>query len=184
MGFRQALFFSSPFMLAGIVHFIVIRFDLFPRLAAIPLDAGLVVFERRLFGHHKTLRGALTITISMAVFVTAEVQLFSGSQLISIYPKGLNPFVWGGLLGIAWVVGELPNSFLKRQLGFAPGQLPQGCTKPVLWLVDQLDGLIGVLVLTSLVQFPPPTVVFWLFAITLVIHPTGEFLMKLLGSSN
>ena len=48
------------------------------------------------------------------------------------------------LLGTGYVVGELPNSFFKRELDVAPGGAAKGWLGPVFWVIDQVDSLIGV----------------------------------------
>ena len=55
--------------------------------------------------------------------------------------SGPHPILLGGLLGIAYVVAELPNSAFKRRLGIAPGQLP---ARNRFWfaLMDQADSAV------------------------------------------
>jgi len=57
----------------------------------------------------------------------------------------------GTLLGLGFVLGELPNSFIKRQLGVAPGA--HGGVLAALG--DQLDSVIGALLTLSLIWVPP-----------------------------
>src|SRR3990170_6584151 len=47
------------------------------------------------------------------------------------------------LIGLLYSLGELPNSFLKRQLGVPPGELPKNSKYKVLFKVsDIFDSLI------------------------------------------
>jgi hypothetical protein len=41
------------------------------------------------------------------------------------------------------MVSELPNSFLKRQLDIAPGNMASGGTALIFYAFDQVDFLIG-----------------------------------------
>jgi hypothetical protein len=53
--------------------------------------------------------------------------------------RGRSPLAYGGLLGAGVVLGELPNSFLKRQLGIAPGSRRSSPLGAALALFDQGD---------------------------------------------
>ena len=49
---------------------------------------------------------------------------------------------WRGaraLLGLAWWIGELPNSFLKRRLGIPPGEHRRSPAGALISLLDQAD---------------------------------------------
>src|SRR5437868_2512753 len=83
----QCLFFAAPVILGGFTHIAVIKLDLFPRLARIPLDAGIEIGGARVFGDNKTLRGALAMigasalwSFVLAALVPAGV-VVTGAQL-------------------------------------------------------------------------------------------------------
>jgi hypothetical protein len=78
-------------------------------------------------------------------------------------------------------VGELPNSFAKRQLGIAPGALGQGARGKVFWVVDQLDSLAGMLLFVSIVWRPPLAVVAASVFVMLVLHPLSAWVMVRAG---
>jgi hypothetical protein len=68
------------------------------------------------------------------------------------------------------MLGELPNSFVKRQLDVAPGMAPPAGGKvgtAVMFVVDRVDSIIGMLVAISLVV-PTPWMT-WVYV--LVIGP-------------
>ena len=88
---------------------------------------------------------------------------------------------WGLLLGTGYVAGELPNSFLKRQLDVGPGAAAPGLLAPLFWLADQLDSLVGVLCLMALVWVPPLAVAAALMLLTLAVHPAMALVMVALG---
>ena len=128
LAFGQALFFSFPFVLAGLVHILVIKYDLLPSLTSIPLDAGLKFRDRRLFGPNKTLRGAVTMIVSVTILMALEANVCHhtvvGARLAIVDFSLISPWIWGLLLGMGCVIGELPNSCLKRQLDIKPGDRP------------------------------------------------------------
>ena len=178
----RVLWLALPVILAGAVHIAVIRLHLLPGLARLPLDGGTTFRGRRLLGDHKTVRGAVVMACATTVFAGAEGALAArsswarGLSLVSVHP-----LLWGLLLGLGYVAGELPNSFLKRQLDVAPGEAAPGSLAPVFWLADQLDSLCGVLTFMACVWTPPLAVIALLGLVTLVVHPTMAFLMMGLG---
>jgi CDP-archaeol synthase len=118
------------------------RHDLAPRLK-LPLDAGLAVRGRRVFGENKTLRGALMMSGGT---LAATVVLTRSSWFRSKLPPELSeasPLAYGALLGSGVVAGELPNSFLKRQLGIGPGDRRATPGGMALAVFDQGDFVLG-----------------------------------------
>jgi CDP-2,3-bis-(O-geranylgeranyl)-sn-glycerol synthase len=56
----------------------------------------------------------------------------------------------GFACGLAFMVAELPNSFIKRQLDVAPGAPPrQRWLRPVCFVLDRSDSTLGVLAVVS-----------------------------------
>jgi hypothetical protein len=165
----------------------VIKLRLLSALARIPLDGGLFVRGRRLFGDNKTLRGAVVMPLATALSSWATTTTLltlspTTTQLHLALPLQA-PALWGAIVGVGYIVGELPNSFLKRQLDIGPGEAaPAGPWRVVMWLVDQLDFLLGIAVVTALCGQPIPwTLLVMLGAIASVVHPAVAGLMVLLG---
>ena len=97
-----------PVLGAVVLHAPVLRFDLLRSLKR-PISA-------RLFGANKTWRGALVMFTG--VFLATGV--FWGWMPDSIRDESW--LVVGALIGVGTVLGELPNSFLKRRIGIGPGE--------------------------------------------------------------
>lgn len=118
-----------PVMVGGILHMIVVKNNWFRQLT-LPLN-------QPAFGRNKTWRGILIIPLSCTVgtiVTTPFVREFAPPILVSEWD-------WlslGIALGLAYACGELPNSFLKRRLGVAEGQLPERY-RCVFFLMDHLD---------------------------------------------
>jgi len=178
----QATWLALPVILGGLVHVAVIELDLLPALARLPLDGGVTVRGRRLLGDHKTVRGAVTMIGATTAFVALQAAVVAGcgsAARLSLVDFGrIRPLVWGLVLGGGYIVGELPNSFVKRQLDVAPGERPAGPLAPVFWLCDELDSLAGVLVCMSAVWAPPAHVALVLAGVTLVAHPLIDLLKR------
>jgi hypothetical protein len=134
----SALWVFVPVLGAAVAHGPVLALDLFPRLKR-PLDLGATLRGRRLFGANKTWRGAL--------FMTAGV--VAAAALLSLWPwywhrlpdgiRSAGPWLYGLLLGLGVVLGELPNSFAKRQLDIAPGSQRGGPAGLAISIFDQAD---------------------------------------------
>src|SRR5712692_4521621 len=185
MALAQALTFAVPFILTGLLHIAVIKHGWLGKLACMPLDRGASLFGRRLFGDNKTYRGGLIVICGVAFFTAIEGAWLERSRwaadLAIVDYQRVNPVAWGLLLGLGCVLGELPNSFLKRRLGIAPGTSPTGAKGVLFWICDQLDSLGGVLVAASIFSVPRVRVVVWLVFIALVVHPVGDLIMRSFG---
>jgi hypothetical protein len=151
------------------------------RAFEVPLDGGLYVRGRRLFGMNKTFRG-------FVVMVPAAGAAFG--LLAAVAPPDLG--IWdlpsasfvalGALAGFGFMAGELPNSFVKRQLDIVPGDTARGAIgRVVQFVADRLDSGIGMLGALSLAV--PMTWQTW--AVVLIagpaIHWTFSLLMFRLG---
>ena len=134
----SALWVFVPVLGAAILHAPVLTFDLFRPLKQ-PLDFGATFRGRRVFGDNKTWRGALFMTAGV---VAAAVLLSLWPWYWHKLPDGIQdagPWLYGPLLGVSVVVGELPNSFLKRQLGIQPGAQRRGPLGVAISIFDQAD---------------------------------------------
>ncbi|HEX8121633.1 MAG TPA: CDP-archaeol synthase [Solirubrobacteraceae bacterium] len=127
-----------PVLGAPLAHAPVLRFDLLRTLKR-PLDGGRSLRGERIFGDNKTWRGALVMTAGTVV-------ASAGLRRMGWYERRLPPSVReagavdvGLRLGLASVVGELPNSFAKRRLGIAPGTQRRSATGVLVSLIDQAD---------------------------------------------
>lgn len=147
---------AAPVVVAALVHLTVLRSRWLEPLR-VPLDGGATFRGRRIFGDNKTVRGAvIMIGVSTLAMILQGVFRVPSFEYFD-YGK-VNLALTGMLLGLGFVLGELPNSFLKRQLGVAPGAHGGA------WhaLIDQLDSVLGALLLLSLVWVPPLRV--WVIA--------------------
>lgn len=179
-----AISIGFPIVIAGLIHVGVIKLRLMPGLARIRLDGGLTFRGRTLFGENKTLRGAVTLIVATMAVVAIQVWATSGSAwATNLQPlfQQQHPLVWGALLGTGYVLGELPNSFVKRQLGIAPGETAHNSSRIVFWTVDQLDSIAGMFLLLLPVWTPTFAVIVALAGVTLIVHPAVAGIMYALG---
>ena len=112
---RTAAWAFLPALGGALAHAPVLRYDLLPRLKR-PLDRG-----SGLFGDNKTWRGALMMSGGTLAATAALTRFDWFRRRLPAELRDAPPLAYGALLGAGVVLGELPNSFLKRRLGIAPG---------------------------------------------------------------
>lgn len=181
----QALWLALPVTLAGLTHVMAISRDVLPRLARTRLDGGLELRGRPLLGANKTLRGAVVMITSTvvwtSVFDSIQRALALDDSLRFIPRDQLGSIGLGLVLGLAYIVGELPNSFIKRQLGIAPGAAAEDRVRGLFWALDQLDSAVAILLALALFRAPSLGFVLTLLGLTLVVHPAVAAIMVVLG---
>lgn len=146
----KVFWLALPIILGGIVHVIVIKLNLLPQLAQLPLDLGIKFRKQPLFGKNKTWRGALTMVLATTILTLCQNYFYHnfswGKSLSLINYAEVNALAWGILLGTGYIAGELPNSFIKRQFKIESGETTQGGLGKLFQLVDQVDSFFGVVV--------------------------------------
>jgi CDP-2,3-bis-(O-geranylgeranyl)-sn-glycerol synthase len=170
----SALFLLLALGAAGVVHVWWLR-RVTTGFLMRPLDCGLSFRRRRIFGDNKRLRGMVAMPVAAAAI------FWLAGSLSETLPMWLALGMWdlspgrlallGGAAGLAFMVGELPNSFFKRQLGIAPGQLPQrGWARWLCPLLDRIDSILGTLLVVSLLVPVSVMTWFWLMLIGPAVH--------------
>jgi len=179
----QLLFLGSPILLAAVAQGLCIRYDWLAPIKK-PLDLGLHLRGKRIFGDHKTWRG-LAINVVCCTLGTLIQAWFQREDYL---PRWLPFFDYekhgpliGLLLGLGMTVGELPNSFVKRQLEIAPGMRKKGFIGIVFFLFDQVDLTVGIWLFLFFVIRPSLVMILWSFAITIVSHVAVSSMGYFLG---
>jgi len=148
-----AAFIILAFTAAGIAQTAWFKSALSERLA-IPLDGGRTLFGRPIFGPNKTWKGFVVMVPATALAFLALGTLALQAPAIGQRLWALSPAQYAGLgliAGIGFMLGELPNSFVKRQLEIPAGGAPRGLVAR--WLafaVDRLDSIAGMLLAIAL----------------------------------
>lgn len=147
-----------PVILAGIANMIFCKSSLLDSVNQ-PIDAGRLLGDgRRLFGANKTWKGfwgmvvwGLLAQLVWSFFLARQPDLEKLHLIYAHYPNKLaTNFPLGILLGLAYVVFALPNSYLKRRLDISPGKTAKDAWKYPFILLDQIDSLIGILLVLHL----------------------------------
>ena len=132
---------------------------------AAPLDGGITLRGRRVLGDHKTLRGFVVIVPAAALAFAALSTLAGEASRHFLW--ALSPAQYGALgawAALGFMAGELPNSFVKRQLGIAPGGAASSRAGALVqFVIDRVDSGIGMLAAVS-VAVPTPALT-WPFVL-------------------
>jgi|SRR5215831_11427388 len=172
----DGLWVFLPVLGAFLVHGPVLRFDLVPQLKR-PLDGGTKFRGRRLFGDNKTWRGVLAMFAGVLVATVALAQWPDYWRHLPSAIQRTSPWITGALIGLGVVLAELPNSFLKRQLGIAPGAQERSALGIAFAIFDQGDFVLGVWLLLAPIWFMSPAQAAVAFVVVALIH----FAINLVG---
>ncbi len=127
-----------------------------------PLDGGRNFIDgKRIFGPHKTVRGFFAGVIAGTIMGVAESLVDS------------NLLLGGFMIALGAVLGDLLGAFVKRRLKMKPGS-----PFPV---VDQLDFILGGLILGSLIFPMSWAAILLVVLVTPPIHLGTNFGAYLLG---
>lgn len=168
----QILFLGSPLLLAALAGGLCIKHDWLNRLKR-PLDLGLSFRGKRVFGEHKTWRGLLIHTVFCTLGAWVQARIQETGHLPAWLPLcdyGRCGLPVGLALGLGMTFGELPNSFLKRQLGILPGKRKKGILGWALFLFDQVDLAIGIWIFLFFLIKPSLWLVLWSLALAVPLH--------------
>jgi hypothetical protein len=164
----QVYWLAASVALTGILHMVAVKKDLWPGLK-IPLDGGRTLGGRPIFGANKTWRGVLFMVLVAGVIGALQGLVggawaersgyacidFGAVGALVGAPRGTAALVAGYalvnlVLGLGYILGELPNSFIKRRIDIAPGKGGAGWVGKLFFVVDQLDSALAALFLGAL----------------------------------
>ena len=177
---KEILFALWFFLPAGLANAAPVFANKIPKSdwLARPLDFGKHFQGRRIFGDHKTFRGLLAGIVMAEAIISLQYTLyctFAWARTVSLYVDYRHTNVL--LLGLLFAVGALGfdalKSFFKRQLGVKPGST---------WFpFDQIDYILGGLLLSYLVVDIPHSSYYWVGLIWFLLHPISTFVAWLVG---
>lgn len=181
---HAALFLTSGLAIAGFAHSAWMRSPL-SRPFAIPVDGGRTFDGHRILGPNKTLRGFMMMPPASAAGFAALAAWLGPDGIARAGLWALTPAAYAALgawAGLSFMLGELPNSFVKRRLGIAPGEAARGRVAALLhFAADRCDSIIGMLVGVALVVPLPLATWGWMLLIGPGIHWGFSALLHRLG---
>ena len=184
-GLSSALFLVLAMSAAGAAHVWWLR-QASSGFLMQPMDFGRRVRGRRVFGDNKRVRGLVAMPLAAA----ASFALLG--SLRTALPEWLARGMWeistgqyallGLAAGLAFMLAELPNSFIKRQLGVAPGAMPErGWARFLCPLLDRFDSVLGVLLVVSLLVPVAAMTWVWVLLVGPAVHALFSALLYRLG---
>ena len=140
-----------PIVIAATLSTIVVKLRVFNAWRA-PIDGGKNAWDgKRIFGDNKTWLGVAGLVIFGALCMVLWGYACAHSQFLSdnnwFYRTSANTFGFnvavGALLGLAYAVAELPNSFMKRRQGISAGKTVNGARGIPNMVIDHTDSILG-----------------------------------------
>ncbi|MBU3113398.1 CDP-archaeol synthase [Clostridium lacusfryxellense] len=148
-----------PVIFAGILNMVWVKLP-YMSLWTRPMDNNKCFYDgKRIFGDNKTWKGFIGMIVFAIVstiiwgLICANLQYLNDhNYLYRNYDNSLsyNVFI-GFLLGLAYALLELPNSFLKRRINIIPGKTSEGIKSIFFVLLDQADSIFGCVLVICLV---------------------------------
>jgi CDP-2,3-bis-(O-geranylgeranyl)-sn-glycerol synthase len=171
LALAQTGYLFFPLLFVALCSGIIMRGNLLTALKK-PIDGGRRVRGRRLFGDNKTWRGvAAAITGGwLGVAVQKHVIGAGAGGLLLIDYEQTSVFWLGLAFGLGAVLGELPNSFVKRQLHVQPGSLAPGRRAALFYVVDQIDVVPSTWAFLLFWLWPSPMQLVASFVVVFVVH--------------
>ncbi len=161
MNLLAVLYFMMPSYIANMTP--VISKGIMKWLAY-PVDFGIRLNGKPIFGKNKTWRGLLLGTIAGTLMFVLQKWLyqFQFFQQNSLFDYTTATIWLGVLLAFGTLLGDMVESFFKRRVGVKSG-------KP--WIpFDQIDYTIGALALASIIFFPGWAEAGVIVAISALLH--------------
>lgn len=152
-----------PLIISNSLHMVVVKKQWFKELD-IPVST-------KLFGKNKTWRGFAFLTICNG-FLLYLLNIIWGFEIE-------NSFALGAIFGFAYLLFELPNSYMKRKLGVAPGGQHLRY-KYLFWWIDKSDSVIGLSFVYHLLGYISAKEALLLYIISSLTHMLTSKLLVLL----
>ena len=142
----QLLLNASPVIAAAIFHMIIVKMDCC-KLLSYPLDHNYTFRGKRIFGKNKTYRGVVIMILASIFFSFLYLYGVRNSVYMEEYNlldfENYSFIFYGVLFGLGYVIGELPNSFMKRQMDIEVGK----ASNIFMIILDQIDSVLVIMFL-------------------------------------
>lgn len=159
-----------PVIFAGILNMIWVKLP-YMRFLAKPMDNNCNFFDdKRILGENKTWKGFWGMIVCAIIstliwgFLCASFPYLNDHNYL--YRNNANSLTYntsiGFLLGLAYALFELPNSFIKRRINIRPGKTGKGFKRIFFIFLDQADSIFGcVLIICFVYKMSLPFYVFY-----------------------
>ena len=145
-----------PVIFGGIFNMLFVKIKKLSFLR-IPIDCRMSLGGKRIFGDSKTLLGFVGMMLGTSIFsiIWGIILKISGLENLNlIYKYHGNTFIFnmftGILFGFAYMIFELPNSFIKRRFDIDAGSRGRFPVNVFTFVYDQIDSMIGVMLVLAI----------------------------------
>ncbi len=140
---RYLALLTAPVLFGGLAFILMLHYEVGKALK-IPIDGGRTIRGRPILGANKTYLGLVAMPALTALSGLLIAAPFS-RYVSSGFQKSPGTLIAFGMLGLAYALGEIPNSFLKRQLDIPPGRRGDRLPFRVIFdILDAIDSLLAV----------------------------------------
>jgi len=160
-----------PLIVGGVLHMGLVTLD-WLKFLKIPI-------HEKMFGKNKTYRGFIAMPLLTIPGVYLAVYLEKLFE-IDLNLAMIHPLLLGTLLGVFYCIFELPNSFIKRRKGIAPGKMSKD-DAIFHAIFDQVDSGFGLVIIFKLYSSATYSHLFAFLLVGLVIHLLLNYLLYKLG---
>ena len=145
-----------PVILGGVFNMLFVKIKALDFLR-IPVDGGKSLKGKRIFGNSKTVLGFIGMILGTA-FAAILWGLFlkqTGLEHYNLIYKNYPNTVYfnllsGALFGFAYMLFELPNSFIKRRFDIDAATRGRFPANIATFVYDQIDSMIGVMLVLAI----------------------------------
>ena len=152
-----------PVILGGVFNMLFVKIKVLAFLR-IPIDGGKSLNGKRVFGDSKSLLGFIGMVLGTsiaAIIWGAFLKYMRLEHYNLIYKNYPNTVCFnllsGAAFGFAYMIFELPNSFLKRRFDIDAGARGRFPVNIFTFVYDQIDSMIGVMLVLAIfagLRFP------------------------------
>lgn len=145
-----------PVIIGGVFNMLFVKIKALSFLK-VPVDGGKSLNGKRIFGNSKSLLGFIGMmlgtalaTIFWGIFLK-QTGLEHYNLIYKNYPNTVCfNLLSGALFGFAYMIFELPNSFLKRRFDIYAGSRGRFPVNVFTFVYDQIDSMIGVMLVLAI----------------------------------
>ncbi len=165
------MWFFAPAGLANLIPVIMSKIPYIKKFNA-PLDCGLKLRGKPLFGDHKTWRGFISGVLISIATLALQVYLYNHVNWFHSLSRNINydnlPVLGlGFLFALGALGGDAIESMFKRQFSIDPGKK---------WFpFDQIDYILGGIIASSLIVRLSLIDYLWLLLVWLILHLVFSF---------
>jgi CDP-archaeol synthase len=152
--FLTLAYLFLPLLVGLALHGFSIKYDILSFLCR-PIDRERKFRGKRIFGDNKTYRGVVVVSLGTAIGFGLQSLLLhriDSVRSVELFDYAFFKSVAVGVaVGVAAMLSELPNSFIKRQFEIAPGTAAKGWKALIFYVYDQIDFLLGAWLVLAIV---------------------------------